>query len=102
MILDIYRGCFERVYIFSPSIHVDQTWEPVKQYLNSLIKSNNYHDPYKKGSVSFDIAAGLQKATEFVIKERISKYMYLLQSKYEHITFELFLKFLVLSNTFKS
>ena len=31
MILDIYKNCFSRVYIFSPSINVDyQTWEPVK------------------------------------------------------------------------
>lgn len=33
MILDIYRGCFERIYIFSPSIDVDQTWQPVKKYI---------------------------------------------------------------------
>ena len=30
MILDIYRDCFERVYLFSPSINVDHTWLPVK------------------------------------------------------------------------
>ena len=31
MILDIYKNCFSRVFIFSPSINVDyQTWEPVK------------------------------------------------------------------------
>ena len=30
MILDIYKGCFERVYVFSPSINVDVTWQPVK------------------------------------------------------------------------
>ena len=29
MILDIYRNCFSRVYIFSPSINVDATWSPV-------------------------------------------------------------------------
>ena len=33
MILDIYRGCFSRIYIFSPSIHVDYTWKPVKDYI---------------------------------------------------------------------
>ena len=26
MILDIYRDCFSRIYIFSPSIDVDATW----------------------------------------------------------------------------
>ena len=33
MILDIYRNCFSRVYIFSPSINVDATWSPVKEYI---------------------------------------------------------------------
>ena len=27
MILDIYRDCFSRIYIFSPSIDVDSTWK---------------------------------------------------------------------------
>ncbi len=29
MVLDIYRDCFSRIYIFSPSINVDTTWLPV-------------------------------------------------------------------------
>ena len=33
LILDIYKGCFSRIYIFSPSINVDQTWAPVKKYI---------------------------------------------------------------------
>ena len=33
MILGIYRGCFERIYIWSSSIHVDSVWLPVKEYL---------------------------------------------------------------------
>jgi predicted alpha/beta superfamily hydrolase len=38
MILDIYRDCFNRIYIFSPSINVDMTWEPVKQYIEKDMK----------------------------------------------------------------
>ena len=37
MILDIYRDCFERIYIFSPSINVDHTWLPVKKYISDRI-----------------------------------------------------------------
>ena len=33
LILNVYRGCFERIYIFSPSINVDSTWDPVKEYM---------------------------------------------------------------------
>ena len=34
LILDVYKGCFSRIYIFSPSINVDTTWGPVKNYLD--------------------------------------------------------------------
>ena len=37
MILDIYRDCFSRIYIFSPSIEVDSTWLPVKQYIEKVM-----------------------------------------------------------------
>ena len=38
MILDIYKDCFSRIYIFSPSIDVDLTWEPVKHYIEDKLK----------------------------------------------------------------
>ena len=38
MILDIYEGCFDRIFIFSPSIHVDTTWVPVKEYIEKSQK----------------------------------------------------------------
>ena len=33
LILNVYKNCFSRIYIFSPSIDVDLTWEPVKKYI---------------------------------------------------------------------
>ena len=41
MILDIYNGCFSRIYIWSPSITVDSTWKPVKDYIRDHIKPNH-------------------------------------------------------------
>ena len=38
MILDIYKDCFSRIYIFSPSIEVDSSWIPVKEYINKHIE----------------------------------------------------------------
>jgi hypothetical protein len=38
MILDIYKNCFSRVFIFSPSIHVDSVWIPVKHYIEHIMK----------------------------------------------------------------
>ena len=33
LILDVYKGCFERIYIWSPSIDIDHVWDPVKKYI---------------------------------------------------------------------
>jgi DNA replication protein DnaC len=33
IILDIYKNAFDRIYIFSPSIDIDQSWQPVKSYI---------------------------------------------------------------------
>ena len=38
IILDIYRNCFEQMFIFSPSIHIDNVWLPVKDYLEHDLK----------------------------------------------------------------
>ena len=39
MTLDIYKGLFQRIYIFSPSIDVDfQTWQPVKTHIEKYLK----------------------------------------------------------------
>ena len=36
--LDIYRGCFSRIYVWSPSIDIDFTWKPVIEYIQREIK----------------------------------------------------------------
>ena len=50
MILDIYKGCFSRIYILSPPIEVDSTWKPVKDYIRDHTKANDrkqfYFDSY--------------------------------------------------------
>ena len=38
LILKMWRGCVERVYVFSPSVNVDQTWEAVKKYQEDVMK----------------------------------------------------------------
>ena len=39
MILEQYRGCFERIYIASASINVDDSWKPVKKYIEEVMKA---------------------------------------------------------------
>jgi predicted AAA+ superfamily ATPase len=38
LILNVYRDCFERIYIFSPSVDVDLTWQAVKDYQEKVMK----------------------------------------------------------------
>ena len=53
LILKVYRGCFERIFIFSPSIMVDTTWDPVKEYIEEEMDAHEtedepfYFDSYK-------------------------------------------------------
>ena len=46
MIMDIYKGCFNRIYIFSPSVDIDHTWKPVKDYIAKEIKPNEKEKVY--------------------------------------------------------
>ena len=58
MILDLYRDCFDRIYIFSPSIDVDHTWKPVKEYIEKHMKVQHtdkepiYFDHYDPDALS--------------------------------------------------
>ena len=36
-IRDMYKGCSSRVYIWSPRIEVESTWEPVTYYIANRI-----------------------------------------------------------------
>ena len=44
LILDVYRNCFSRIYIFSPSIDIDYTWVPVKKYIANDMKALETED----------------------------------------------------------
>ena len=44
LMLDVYRGCFSRVYIFSPSIDIGYTWAPVKKYIEHDMKAVETED----------------------------------------------------------
>ena len=40
LILEQYRGVFERIYIFNPSISIDDGWIPVKKYIEQDLGVN--------------------------------------------------------------
>ena len=80
MILDIYRDCFERIYLFTPSINIDHTWEPVKKYKSDkIMKSDDepefYYDTYDPESLE-KIIANQKKIVEYQKKaKRYKKYI---------------------------
>ena len=37
MLLDLYRGAFARIYVFSPSVDIDQTWALVREYVHTVL-----------------------------------------------------------------
>ena len=78
-ILDIYRGCFSRIYIFSPSINVDSNWLSVKQYINNDLKLQEteddkfYYDHYDA------------EALENIINTQHKIIEYMKKNKYKHL-----------------
>ena len=53
MILNLYKDCFERIYIFSPSVNHDQTWEPVKSYIeDKLLLHETEEERFMSGRAS--------------------------------------------------
>ena len=73
MILDIYRDCFSRIYIFSPSIEVDQTWQPVKSFITKHMNVKHtkeepiYFDHYDPEALTH-ILGTQHKITNFLKK----------------------------------
>jgi len=78
MVLDIYRDCFSRIYIFSPSINVDSTWIPVKEYIEKHMKVKSskedpiYFDHYDPADL-IKIIATQHKVTDYMKKQNYKK-----------------------------
>ena len=57
LILEQYRGVFEKIYIFSPSVNIDDGWIPVKKYIEQDLgvnteKEQAYWDEWDKAEMS--------------------------------------------------
>ena len=78
IILDIYRDCFSCVFVFSPSIEVDATWRPVKDYIEKHMKVKNtveeplYFDRYDPDALA-NILETQHKITNFLKKRGDTK-----------------------------
>ena len=80
IILDIYRDCFSRIFIFSPSIEYDATWRPVKDYIEKRMKVKDtveepmYFDRYDREALE-NILTTQHKITNF-LKKRGDKMLF--------------------------
>ena len=77
MVLDIYRDCFNRIYICSPSINVDSTWIPVSKYIEKSLnidpkKEHIYFDHYDPSDL-INIISTQHKVTDFMKKRKYTK-----------------------------
>ena len=51
MIIDMYRtrgggSCFSRIYIWSPSVHVDPAWIPVKRFCETVLRQDDEKEKF--------------------------------------------------------
>ena len=56
IILEQYRGVFEKIYIFSPSVNIDDSWIPVKKYIEEDLGVNTereqaYYDEWDEAAL---------------------------------------------------
>ena len=69
MILDIYRDCFSRIYIFSPSINVDHTWEVVKYCISKHMKVRHTdEEPIYLSGPNFEALENMVETQHQIIK----------------------------------
>ena len=78
MIFDNHKGCFSRIYIWPPSIDVDNTWKPVKDYIRDHIKPNDrdtyYFDAYDPSELEQVIKKTQQQVIDYKTKQHNNIY----------------------------
>ena len=46
LVLKIFRGCFERIYIVSPTAHIDEAYKEIIRYIEKELKVDNKKEQY--------------------------------------------------------
>jgi hypothetical protein len=80
LILRMYRGSWERIFIFSPSVNIDSAWQPVKDYVEKTMgidtsKEQCFFDEWDTGALA-DIVETQRKITAEMKKQKVSKQLY--------------------------
>ena len=51
VITNIYKNCYERVYIFSQSIYLDRTYDPIKEMQKDIKGEDLYFETFDEGAL---------------------------------------------------
>ena len=46
LVLNVYRGCFETIYIVSPTAHIDEAYREVIEYIEKDLKVDNTKEQF--------------------------------------------------------
>ena len=46
MLTDMMRGCYDRIFLFSPSADIDNGWDPVKKYVRDKLGVDERKEPW--------------------------------------------------------
>ena len=69
LILRLYRNAWERIYIFSPSVHIDSCWKPVKDYIEKDLEVDGSKEPFFFDTWEPDVLNDIVDTQKRVIEE---------------------------------
>jgi len=80
LILRIYRGAFERIYVFSPSVNIDSAWKPVKDYVEQglgvdLSREQAFYDEWDTNALT-EIVETQRRVTAELKRQKASKRLF--------------------------
>ena len=76
MLLDGYRGCFSRIFLFTPSGNVDDSLEPIKKHIEELGHDVRSEGPYIFEELDPAVIKGILKKQEKIhdtLKHKVYK-----------------------------
>ena len=77
LVLKIYRGCFERIYIVLPTAHIDEAHKSVIRYIEKELKIDNKKEQYLFDEYNPDAFAHIidtqHKVIEYQKKNKMNK-----------------------------
>jgi len=79
LLIRMYRGCFQRIYVASPSVHLDSAWQPVKDYVRTVMgvpeEEECFFDHWDEAKIS-EILETQRRVVEFQKREKTSNKLF--------------------------